>query len=162
MTFTFEETTKTRKWLWVTLTLTILITFLLVAQNAKADGLDFEAVVVQADPQRVDVDGDGRLETFSADYTVYEDGTADGVVYIDNEPVNIERGAFGLTAEGKVYVDAAGVMQHEVGHTLGFRHEHTPPAPGGGDDDPPDCLIWDIDTAGVTHSFMVHTLISHH
>jgi hypothetical protein len=155
MTFVFEETNVTRKWVWVAAAVILLIAFMAVP-TTRADGLDIEMIVVRAEQQQVDVDGDGRLETFSADYTVYEDGTADGVVYIDNEPVDIESGAFGLTAEGYVFVDAQGSSRHEVLHALGFYHMHSAAASGGCCTDD---IIWDIDTAGVTQSVIIDSLV---
>ncbi|WP_143177645.1 M57 family metalloprotease [Cystobacter ferrugineus] len=45
-----------------------------------------------------------------------------------NRNVLIDRTAFGSLAPRTL----AGVLRHELGHTLGFRHEHTRPEAGGG------------------------------
>jgi serine protease len=53
--------------------------------------------------------------------------------FFPNEPrrtrnVLIDRSSFELSPTGKLQL--AGVLRHELGHTLGFRHEHTRPQSG--------------------------------
>jgi hypothetical protein len=130
------------------------------SQTASANGNAnaFEMIVIQAEAQQVDTDGDGRLETFSADYTVFADGTAEGVVYIGDEQIDIKKGDLSLTDDGNVSVSAEGVLVHEVGHWVGLSHELDlrSSTPGTfATCDGCDCIIWDIDTANVASTFQV-------
>ena len=157
MTSVFNETTINRIWQGLSVFIVLLIAFLSThPASANGNGIAFEAVVVQSEAQVVDIDGDGRFETYSADYTVFADGTAEGFVTIDDEKVDIERGSFGLTDDGNVSVQAGGVLVHEVGHWVSFRHEFGlssagTPVPCDGC----DCIIWDIDSASGPLSFPV-------
>jgi serine protease len=83
------------------------------AQDASCNGLN-DAVVFDVNP--VDVDGDYLARAFCpgelrADRNVYVDLTA-------------------LALDPAQELQLTGVLRHELGHTLGFRHEHTRPESG--------------------------------
>ncbi len=155
MTSIFEETTINRIWLELSVILSLLIAFMSSQPaSANGNGIAFETIVIQAEAQQVDIDGDGRFETFSADYTVYDDGTAEGVVYIDDEQIDIIKGEFGLTDDNTVSVSVMAV--HELGHTIGFRHNIQHANSGDSTNcDGCDCIFWDIDGASVAQTFQV-------
>jgi hypothetical protein len=97
-----------------------------------------------ASAQAADTDGDGRTdETFSASYIVHDDGTAEGFVYLDSDyRIDIESGRIEVGENGELIVTVNGAnAQHELGHILGFRHEHTRPTPTGGGQ---DIIVFDI------------------
>jgi hypothetical protein len=83
------------------------------AQDASCDGRN-ESVLFDVNP--VDVDGDYLARAFfpgepRADRNVYVDLTA-------------------LALDPAQDLQLTGVLRHELGHTLGFRHEHTRPESG--------------------------------
>lgn len=75
-------TSKINKSTVIEFALIILVLLILGIRTAGASGgeVDFESITLQADPQQVDIDGDGRPETISANYTVFTDGTATGQI----------------------------------------------------------------------------------
>lgn len=135
MSSLFEEKPFQRRpfWLAAFMILPLVMAFM-APQAANAGGGDvaIEMIAVQAERQEVDTDGDGRLDIFSADFVVNADGTATGTLYKGfSFRVEIKGGTITVEPNGDILVTVQGVDEHEVGHTLGFRHEHTPPASGG-------------------------------
>ena len=144
MTSVFEERFIQRKQFWFPAFLALFIAFISV-QTTRAAYFRPQMVFVQSSaPIRVDTNGDGQFEAFSADYIVYEDGTAEGSFFLDDDyEVVVESGSIGLGPDGELIVTVKGTnLEHELGHTLGFRHEHTlPSGPAGGGG---DILVFDI------------------
>lgn len=64
--------------------LTLFIGLLTASPTRAASGPQF-GVEVSVPEQQVDTDGDGRLDTFSADFAVSHDGTATGHIYLDRD-----------------------------------------------------------------------------
>jgi hypothetical protein len=83
------------------------------AQDASCDARN-ESVVFDVNP--VDVDGDYLARAFFPG-----EPRADRNVYVDLTALALDPGG---------ELQLAGVLRHELGHTLGFRHEHTRPESG--------------------------------
>jgi hypothetical protein len=72
---------RDRRSLWLGL-LAVFIA-LLLAQSAQAMGLvRLQMIYSHLPSQQVDTDGDGRLDSFSATFTVYSDATASGTIFL--------------------------------------------------------------------------------
>lgn len=134
------------------------------AASASAGGeeIAIEMIGLQAERQMVDVDGDGQLDAFSADFVVYADGRASGTLYKNfNFQVAFDSGSIEVDPNGDLIVTVHGVDEHEVGHTLGFRHEHISTANACGTNGL-DIILFDIvDAAGHANSFEAKAHVYH-
>jgi hypothetical protein len=163
MTSAFEEEKPfQRKPIWIAafMILPLLLAFMAPqAANAGGGEVAIEMISIQAERQLVDVDGDGQLDVFSADFVVKADGTASGTLYNNfNFLVNVDAGSVKLEPNGDIIVTVQGVDEHEIGHTLGFRYEHTASRSGEFDGDGEICLedfvVWTATTTtGHVNSF---------
>ena len=106
-------------------------------------------------PRRfIDVDGDGQLERFKAQFVVYPSGSAagtatviDGVETITFEiefgEVNCNSGQVSLELSGTVTSETLQQIS-EIGNYTATMHPHI---------ESPDCLIWEIDGNDVTDHY---------
>lgn len=137
-----------RKSLSSVLPMLILALAFMSVQFASANGNEvaIEMIVLQAERQRVDTDGDGEMETFSADLTVHADGTAEGFIQLDNsDVVVVEHGSIVETAAGDLTVHINGTsLQSGLIHSLHFSFDPSTANGGGDDDDGVDIILWDI------------------
>ena len=154
------QSKKTVSILIALLILTLALTDIQIS-NAGGGDVAMEELWVQAEGTSVDTNGDGRPETFSADYIIYSDGTAEGYIELDiDNRFNIEKGIFDIDENGNLTVDVQGTnAQHEVGHWLGLhtssiQSNGTLPGPC-----PCDFILVDIVGAS-TNSFGVSVMIS--
>ncbi len=67
------------RYFWAAIT-AVLLTALLTVSIANAGHVVLQIIYAYADPQMVDTDGDGRPGPFSADFKVFDDGTAAGTI----------------------------------------------------------------------------------
>ncbi|MCI0577373.1 MAG: hypothetical protein L0332_33130 [Chloroflexi bacterium] len=72
---------RTQPMRWLSLLAVFMALWL--AQSAQAIGL--QLIFIHAPQQRIDTDGDGSLDFFSADFAVNSDNTASGVIFLDSD-----------------------------------------------------------------------------
>ncbi len=128
------------------LCLTVLALFigLLTTAPARAVSGPQFGVEVSVPQQQMDTDGDGRLDSFSADFMVSHDGTATGNIFLDSDvKIMVQGGEMQWTANeesvlltGTLYERMNGQWQ-ERGYT---QLDVSPVAEGGGADD----IVFDI------------------
>lgn len=113
---------------WVFVLAVIAIIFM-AAQNASAMPIEIRELTIKATVQQVDTNGDGRPDTFSANYTVRPDGTAVGTVQLDDDCIiEIKEGSITEEANGRIHVSATGsCLRHEISHTYSIHHEFDAP-----------------------------------
>jgi len=150
MNFSTQHFSFPQKWLWLLFFFPFLIAFMF-AQTASAGIYRPQMIFTQATPQQVDTNGDGRLETFSADYTVYDDGTADGEIYLDsNLNVVVESGSIEVGPDNEIIVTAIGEDSLGEIHTLTYQFE-----PREGENGGYGILLFDTTSSMPTHAFEV-------
>lgn len=80
------------RYFWSVIGVVLLIAFMTV-NVAHAGQIVLQLIFVHADTQMVDTDGDGRLDPFSADVIVFDDGTAEGTIaYTNSSNLVLKRG----------------------------------------------------------------------
>ncbi|MCI0580730.1 MAG: hypothetical protein L0331_31600 [Chloroflexi bacterium] len=110
----FQENTpikanRTQPVVWLSI-LAVFVALLLV-RPAQAIGL--QLIFIYAAPQRIDTDGDGSLDLFSAQLAVNSDGTASGVLFLDSDSkIEVQSGrVVWTTSEEKAVLDGVHYRQ---------------------------------------------------
>jgi hypothetical protein len=146
-------TNRSQQVLWLGI-LAAFIT-LLLTQSAQAAVIRLQIIFVHAPQQQVDTDGDGKPDPFSADFAVYSDGTASGVISLNkHNNVTLKRGVIGWTADEELVMLEGIHYQRVNGQWLEIGLAQVEVRPAGGTGGGGDIIVFDIvDSANHAESF---------
>jgi hypothetical protein len=127
------------------------------AGNGGGD-VAMEMILLQAEEQQIDYDGDGHPDTFSANYTVHKDGTASGGLYVNyNFQVSFQSGSIKVGPNDEIIVTAFGRDSQGEEHTVVYQFEPSANNPEAGHY---GIMLFDTTSSMNTHAFEVSVQLS--